>query len=131
MRETSLSPVVRAVGAPMKGKKPTVRLPTPPELADVALIDARRCAAAACVSLSTWYELVGSGNAPAAAIKQPRFTRWRLAEVRDFLAKWAERGGDPKAAQAVVDQAVRASTAARAKRQAAEVAPEVSPEARG
>lgn len=99
-----------------KGTKPTVRNPAPPELADVALIDAPRIAAAACMSLSTWHELVRTGQAPQPAMRAPRCTRWRLADVRAWLAARAERGSDPRAARLLVTNARRASRAAQAKR---------------
>lgn len=103
-------------GAP-GNPKPTVRLSAPPELADVALIDAPRIAAAACMSLSTWHELVRVGMAPQPAIRAPRCTRWRLADVRAWLIERATRGGDPEAARAVVRNAAIASLAAKVKRQ--------------
>jgi predicted DNA-binding transcriptional regulator AlpA len=90
----------------------------PAALADVALIDAPRIAAAACISLSTWYALVSRGEAPQPAMRAPRCTRWRLADVRAWLAQRAELGGDASTADAVMTQARRASKAAQAKRQA-------------
>ena len=84
----------------------------PDALADVALVDAPACAAAAGMGLTQWHELVRRGEAPAPAIRRPRFTRWRLAEVRAWLA--AVSGDDP----AVVAKARHASHAARARREA-------------
>lgn len=106
-----------ASGAP--SSKPTIRNPAPPELADVALIDAPRIAAAACMSLSAWYVLVRRGQAPQPAIRAPRCTRWRLADVRAWLAQRAEQGSSPQATLSLVTNARRASAAALAKRQAA------------
>lgn len=99
-----------------KGTKPTVRNPAPPELADVALIDAPRIAAAACMSLSSWHELMRTGQAPQPVMRAPRCTRWRLTDVRAWLAARAERGSDPRAARLLVTNARRASKAAQAKR---------------
>ena len=83
----------------------------PAALQDVALVDASACAAAAGCGLTRWHDLVRSGAAPAPAIRRPRFTRWRLAEVRAWLA--AVSGDDP----AVVAKARHASHAARARRE--------------
>lgn len=120
----TLTPVARAAGATAaagtKGSKPTVRRPAPPELADVALIDAPRCAAAASICTSTWHELVRTGQAPQPAFRAPRCTRWRLADVRAWLAQSAERGSNPADARTVVLNARRASKAAQAKRRAAQ-----------
>ncbi len=99
-----------------KGTKPTIRSPAPPELADVALIDAPRIAAAACMSRSTWHELVRTGQAPQPVMRAPRCTRWRLADVRAWLTARAERGSEPRAARLLVTNARRASRAAQAKR---------------
>ena len=55
-------------------------------LIEVALIDAKVSAAAGCVSLSWWHEAVREGRAPKPAIRQPRLTRWRLTDVRQFWA---------------------------------------------
>jgi predicted DNA-binding transcriptional regulator AlpA len=96
-------------------RKPTIRAATPPVLADVALIDGPTCAAGACISVSQWHELVKEGEAPPPAFRAPRCTRWRLADVRAWLVQRAERGNQA-AAQHVVAQAQRASTAAKAKR---------------
>jgi predicted DNA-binding transcriptional regulator AlpA len=60
----------------------------PTDLADVALIDVRTCAAAAGMSVTSFYELVRRGEAPAPAIKKPRFTRWRIAAVRVWLLEY-------------------------------------------
>lgn len=59
-----------------------------PGLADVALVNARQCADAACLSVSLWHELVRTGKAPAPAIRGTRFTRWRLGDVRAWLASF-------------------------------------------
>lgn len=89
----------------------------PAELAAVALIDAPRCAQAACISVSTWHELVRRGDAPAPAMRAPRCTRWRLADVADWLRARAARGSDPQAEAAVMRAARAGTRAAQAKRQ--------------
>jgi predicted DNA-binding transcriptional regulator AlpA len=82
--------------------------PLPTILADVALIAADTCAAIGDVSVSWWHQEVRTDRAPKPVIQQPRFTRWRLADVRRF---WAER-----AAQAEADTAAGERMAARAKK---------------
>ena len=61
------------------------RAPVPEGLADVALIDAQQCAAAGGMGLSQWYQMVAAGTAPAAAVRRPRYTRWRMADIREWL----------------------------------------------
>lgn len=79
----------------------------PVGVADVALIAASGCAAIGDVSVSWWHEEVRTGRAPKPAIQQPRFTRWRLADVLDF---WRDR-----ASRAAADSAAAERMAARAK----------------
>jgi len=90
--------------------KPAAR-PLSADVADVALIAADTCAAIGEASVSWWHEEVRAGRAPKPAIQQPRFTRWRLADVRRF---WAER-----AAHAAAGTAAGERMAARAKRASA------------
>jgi predicted DNA-binding transcriptional regulator AlpA len=106
--------------APLSGaaSRAARRAPTPPELADVALIDGPRCAAAGCIAISTWYELVRRGEAPQPVLRAPRCTRWRLADVREWLRLWAERGSDP-GQRAVLERTVRRATNAAQSRRAA------------
>ncbi len=73
-------------------RRPARRAPTPEVLADVALIDGPNCAAAGCMGLTQWHELVKTGKAPQPVIKRPRFTRWRLADVRDWLQQRSAAG---------------------------------------
>jgi predicted DNA-binding transcriptional regulator AlpA len=92
--------------------------PVPAALADVALIDGPTCAAAGGMSLSSWLELVRTGEAPQPAVRQPRFTRWRLQEIRTFLVERASRGTDQSGA--VIANARKASAASAAKRRGLE-----------
>lgn len=69
----------------------TDQKPLPTDLADAALIDGPTCAAVGAVSVSWWHEEVRTGRAPQPAIRQSRFTRWRLADVRAFWIGFAER----------------------------------------
>jgi predicted DNA-binding transcriptional regulator AlpA len=95
----------------------TARRSEPPiSLQDVALIDARGSADAGCISVSQWYTLVAEGKAPAPVIRAPRCTRWRLADVRQWLIDSA-RGVATDTA--TVTRARRASSQASIKRRAA------------
>lgn len=87
----------------------------PAALADVALIDARTCAAAGGMGISWWHARVAAGEAPKPAIQQPRMTRWRLADVRAF---WAQRAQaeSAEAGERLQAQAAQASAAATRKR---------------
>ena len=90
-----------------------------PALAGVALIDAPTCAAAGGMSVSWWHEEVRTGRAPAPAVRQPRCTRWRLADVLAFWQSFATKGeADTQAGAQVTAKAKKASAAARVKRAA-------------
>lgn len=91
--------------------------PVPAALADVAMIDGPTCAAACGISISSWLDLVRAGKAPAPVIRQPRCTRWRMADVRTWLI---ERAAQPVHDSAVIERATRASRKAQAKREAAQ-----------
>jgi len=65
----------------------------PEALADVALIDGKGAAAAACMSVSMWQQLVQEGRAPRPVIRRNRFSRWRLADVRAWLAEYPQQAG--------------------------------------
>ena len=96
----------------------------PADLAAVALIDAPTCAAAGAMSVSWWHEEVRTGRAPAPAIRKPRCTRWRLADVRAFWTESAEQAAaDSQAAASVKARATKASSAAQAKRTASAALP--------
>jgi hypothetical protein len=89
----------------------------PANLAEVALIDAKTCAAAGDMSLSWWHEEVRAGRAPAAVIRKPRCTRWRLADVRAFWIEYAAKAAaDTEAAALMRDKAMRASAKAKVSR---------------
>lgn len=88
--------------------------PLPPDLASVALIDAHTCCSVGGMSVSWWHDEVRNGRAPAPAVRMPRCTRWRLADVAAFWADFAEssKGGAQVAAQ-TASKAVKASAEAR------------------
>lgn len=99
-----------------KNSPSRIRSEVPAGLADVALIDANACAASGGMSISQWHNLVRDGVAPQPAVRATRFTRWRITDVRGFLVSLAERE-QPSGEQAVIDRAIKASAASKAKRQ--------------
>lgn len=105
--------------APRKAR-PKVRLPTPAALADVALIDATTCASTGSMGVSWWHDEVKAGRAPQPVIRQPRCTRWKLCDVRQFWQDRAERGAaNTQSAELLKVRATKASHKARAMRAAA------------
>ena len=86
----------------------------PADVADVALIAAATCAAIGDVSVSWWHEEVRTNRAPRPVIQQPRFTRWRIVDVRRF---WADRtalaSADSEAGERMSARAKQASIKAR------------------
>lgn len=97
--------------------KPIVRPPLVETHADVALADIKDFAALSRMSESWIHDAVRTGLAPAPVIKQPRCTRWRLADIRAWLIKRASPDEqDAALANSVTAQATLASAAARAKR---------------
>lgn len=91
--------------------------PVPPALADVALIDGPTCAAAHGISISTWHDLVRSGDAPQPVMRAVRCTRWRLADVRAWLI---ERAAQATNGEEMIRRATNASAKAKAIRAAAQ-----------
>lgn len=90
--------------------RPAAKLPA--EVADVALVAVGTCAAIGEVSVSWWHEEVRAGRAPKPAIQQPRFSRWRLADVKAY---WAARiaQADAAAGERAAAKARHASAAAQ------------------
>jgi predicted DNA-binding transcriptional regulator AlpA len=84
--------------------------PIPSALVDVALIDGPTCAAAGGISISRWHELVRRHAAPQPAIRAPRYTRWRMGDVREWLAGISS---DPACDAEVLSKAQLASAAAK------------------
>jgi hypothetical protein len=82
-----------------------------PGLEDVALIDGPTAAAAGGMSLSQFFGEMQKPGAPTPFIRRPRFTRYRLVDIREWLAS-LQKSADDEAAMAVVDQARQASRAA-------------------
>ena len=87
----------------------------PPDLVEVSLLDIGDVCAAVRMSPSWWHYEVRAGRAPQPLRYGPRCTRWRTADVRQYLI---ERAALPQAqaAELVTARAKKASEAARAKR---------------
>jgi predicted DNA-binding transcriptional regulator AlpA len=96
---------------------------------DAALVDAPTAASVGQVSTSQWYDEVRDGKAPQPVIRSPRFTRWRLVDVRAYWLRRAEEGSTAGAAASSMRQAVEASAKAAERRRAkaAEVGPATKP----
>ncbi len=66
--------------------RPVVRPPLPRGLDDVALADINDIKALVRVGNSWIHAAVADGSFPAPVIRGKRFTRWRLADVKAYLA---------------------------------------------
>lgn len=84
-------------------------------LVDVAYIDGPTCAAAAAMSQSQWHELVKDGKAPKPVIRKPRFTRWLMADVRQWLLEFRTQSDFEADSAIVLNKAKKASNSAKAK----------------
>lgn len=105
------------IGPQTSGKgQPEPHTALPPDLAAVALVDAKTAAAPGDVSLSWWHAEVAALRAPQPVIRAPRMTRWRMSDVAKFWAEFAARAQHDAR---VVDQAAKASGAAARKRKEA------------
>jgi hypothetical protein len=69
----------------------------PDRLAEVALIDAKTCAAVGAMSISWWHEEVRTGRAPKPSIRRPRCTRWLMSEVHAFWVGYTRQEDLPDA----------------------------------
>lgn len=87
----------------------------PAGLVDFAYIDGAACAAAAAMSISQWQTLVKEKEAPQPVIRKPRFTRWLLSDVRNWLIQYRTQSDFEKDSEIVLRTASKASQAARAK----------------
>lgn len=92
-----------------------VQSAVPPGLVDVAYLDGGACAAAGAMSISQWLTLVKDGKAPQPVIRKPRFTRWLMSDVREFLIKYRTDSDFEKDSASVVAKATIASKAAKTK----------------
>ena len=89
----------------------------PAKLEDAALCTAEQAAASLSVSMSTWHELVRTGEAPQPVVRRHRYTRWRVQDVCDYIEKVAARGTATEESAAVVERMQRVTAAAMVKRQ--------------
>lgn len=97
----------------------------PAELVEVALIDAKTCAATGGMSVSQWHNLVREGAAPQPAVRLTRYTRWALAEVRQFFVELTQQKSVERELL-VMERAKKASQAAKVKRQQKGMSPGVA-----
>lgn len=98
-------------------KRPTVRPPLPVGHDDVALADINDLEALTRMKRSWLHQAVRDGRFPAPAIREPRCTRWKLADVRAWIADRIEQAAtDTETATVVSARAKKASDAAQAKR---------------
>lgn len=96
--------------------KPNTR-PFPGDLADVALLDIDDVCAAVRMSASWWHDEVRADRAPQPLRWGTRCTRWRSADVREYLIQRASLP-QAEARERVTSKAKKASEAAQAKRAA-------------
>jgi hypothetical protein len=68
------------------------------------------------MSISKFHEEVKKGAAPAPKVRQPRFSRWAVADIRHWLITRTNTDSGEACAQRVMDQAKRASRASMARR---------------
>jgi len=93
-----------------------------PDLAQVALVDARTAAAAGGMGTSWWAALVQSGDAPQPVVKSHRCTRWRTSDVVSFWRGFAENGLKPALLERLAANAKKSQAAMQRARQAAPAA---------
>ena len=79
-----------AASAGPKRSRNAIRLPLPQGHDDVALVDVRDIKALVRVGDSWIHNAVATGNFPAPVIRSPRFTRWRLSDVKEYLRALAQ-----------------------------------------
>ena len=93
----------------------TQQVSIPTGLIDFAYIDGAACAAAGAMSISQWHALVKEEKAPQPVIRKPRFTRWLLSDVREWLIQYLTQSDFTKDSEIVLEKATRASQIARVK----------------
>lgn len=87
----------------------------PAGLIEHAYVSGASCAAAGDMSISQWHALVKEEKAPQPVIRKPRFTRWLLSDVRDWLIQYRTQSDFTKDSEIVLEKAKKASQAARIK----------------
>lgn len=97
--------------------RPVKRPPIPVGQDDVALVDARDVCAIGRFSVSYWHAEVRSGRAPQPLRFGPRCSRWRLFDIKVWLAARIEQATqDAQVATFVKERATKASAQAKQKR---------------
>ncbi len=85
-------------------------------LADMAEVDAKAVAATACISVATFYALKAAGQGPKAIHHGPQCVRYRLVDVREWMASRAATGSAaPQIVQAAKMRAIKAAGARQPK----------------
>jgi hypothetical protein len=90
----------------------------PVDLVEAALIDGPTAAAVGSQSISAFLQDVRDGVAPQPVIRQSRFARWRLTDIREYWIRRANEGSSATTRQAVVERGHRAYAATRRARKA-------------
>lgn len=103
-----IAPNTRQYTAPQQGSIPA-------GLIDFAYIDGAACAAAGAMSISQWHALVKEESAPQPVIRKPRFTRWLLSDVREWLIQYRTQSDFTQDSKIVLEKARKASQAAKVK----------------
>ena len=94
---------------------PREKASIPSGLMEFAYIDGASCAAAGAMSVSQWHALVKNEEAPQPVIRKPRFTRWRVSDVRTWLIEYSTKSDFAKDSEIVLNKARKASKAAQDK----------------
>lgn len=111
-----MGPIMTATNQELNRQTQTTHQATIPSgLSDVAYIDGGACAAAGAMSISKWHALVKDGKAPKPAIRKPRFTRWLMSDVREWLIQFRSQSDYESDSAIVLNKATRASAAAHRK----------------
>ncbi|WP_164886788.1 helix-turn-helix transcriptional regulator [Piscinibacter defluvii] len=84
---------------------------------DDAWVDVQAVRRLTSMSVSLIYEQLASGHFPEPVIRKPRFTRWRVGSIKDFMRRCEQAAAaDSRAASELKARAATASAAAKAKR---------------
>jgi len=103
--------------AAVPNARPVKRPPIPVGQDDVALVDARDVCAIGRFSVSYLHAEVRLGRAPQPLRFGPRCSRWRLSDIKTWLAARIEQAAqDAQVATFVKDRAAKASAQAKQKR---------------
>ena len=87
-----MGPLVTAKTHSKPLARPTVRLPLLDAHADVALCDINDLRALTRMSASWIHDAIRTGRFPAPVVREPRCTRWRIVDLRQWLIERAAQG---------------------------------------